>query len=97
MGFPSFLPVLGQRAFTPFIESFPILLSPTLSFAIDLPGFGHFESRADVMSPRGMGVFLIKVAAHLTSIGCTVWVRMLGHWRSCSRPRTIPDCSKAWR
>ena len=40
------------------VESHPII-------AIDLPGFGHSESRADVMSPRGMGVFLIKVAAHL--------------------------------
>jgi len=40
------------------VESHPII-------AIDLPGFGHSESRADVMSPRGMGVFLVKVAAHL--------------------------------
>jgi pimeloyl-ACP methyl ester carboxylesterase len=33
--------------------------------AIDLPGFGRSESRPDVMSPRAMGAFLIKVAAHL--------------------------------
>jgi len=47
------------------VESHPII-------AIDLPGFGHSESRADVMSPRGMGVFLIKVAAILFFY---VWMR----------------------
>jgi pimeloyl-ACP methyl ester carboxylesterase len=33
--------------------------------AIDLPGFGHSDSRSDVMSPRAMGAFLVKLAAHL--------------------------------
>lgn len=32
---------------------------------IDLPGFGHSESRPDVMSPMAMGRFLAKAAAHL--------------------------------
>ncbi|MCU1679467.1 MAG: hypothetical protein JWQ81_206 [Amycolatopsis sp.] len=30
--------------------------------AIDLPGFGHSERRDDLMSPRAMGEFLIRVA-----------------------------------
>jgi len=33
--------------------------------AVDLPGFGHSESRPDVMSPRAMAGFLVKLAAHL--------------------------------
>lgn len=33
--------------------------------AVDLPGFGHSESRPDVMSPSAMGGFLVKLAAHL--------------------------------
>ena len=41
-----------------FVEAHPVI-------AIDLPGFGLSESRSDVMSPRAMGAFLVKVAAHL--------------------------------
>src|SRR5260221_12937316 len=33
--------------------------------AIDLPGFGHSESRPDVIVPQKLVVFLIKVIAHL--------------------------------
>jgi len=32
--------------------------------ALDLPGFGRSEGRADVMSPEGMGDFIIKVSEH---------------------------------
>ena len=35
---------------------------PLLS--LDLPGFGRSEGRADVMSPEGMGDFIIKVSEH---------------------------------
>src|SRR5271154_913927 len=37
--------------------------------AIDLPGYGHSESRPDVMSPQKMGAFLIKLIAHLNLEG----------------------------
>jgi len=47
-----------HRVLPHLVEAHPVI-------AIDLPGFGHSESRADVMSPRAMGVFLVKVAAHL--------------------------------
>jgi|HubBroStandDraft_5_1064220.scaffolds.fasta_scaffold16253_2 pimeloyl-ACP methyl ester carboxylesterase len=47
-----------HRVLPHFVEAHPVI-------AIDLPGFGHSESRPDVMSPRAMGAFLIKVAAHL--------------------------------
>ncbi len=33
--------------------------------AVDLPGFGLSESRPGVMSPKAMGAFLVKLAAHL--------------------------------
>jgi hypothetical protein len=43
-------------------------------FAVDLPGFGGSERRDDLLSPRGMGGFLVKLIAeadlgtpHLTS------------------------------
>jgi pimeloyl-ACP methyl ester carboxylesterase len=32
--------------------------------AVDLPGFGRSESRPDLMSPVGMGDFVVKLAAH---------------------------------
>ena len=32
--------------------------------AVDLPGFGRSESRPDLMSPVGMGDFVLKLAAH---------------------------------
>src|SRR5215510_8256980 len=32
-------------------------------FAVDLPGFGASERRADVLSPRGMGEFLVRLVA----------------------------------
>jgi pimeloyl-ACP methyl ester carboxylesterase len=32
--------------------------------ALDLPGFGHSESRSDVLSPEAMGDFVIQAAAH---------------------------------
>lgn len=32
--------------------------------AVDLPGFGRSESRADLMSPVGMGAFIVTLAAH---------------------------------
>jgi pimeloyl-ACP methyl ester carboxylesterase len=33
--------------------------------AVDLPGFGLSQSRPDVMSPKAMGAFLVKLAQHL--------------------------------
>ena len=33
--------------------------------AVDLPGFGLSESRPDVMSPKAIGAFLVKLAQHL--------------------------------
>lgn len=47
-----------HRVLPYFVEVHPVI-------AIDLPGFGHSESCSDVMSPRAMGAFLVKVAAHL--------------------------------
>src|SRR2546421_9227741 len=38
------------------------LAEPTHLVAIDLPGFGHSERRAALLSPRAMGDFVVKVA-----------------------------------
>jgi pimeloyl-ACP methyl ester carboxylesterase len=47
-----------HRVLPYFVGTHPVI-------AIDLPGFGLSESRPEIMSPRAMGAFLVKVAAHL--------------------------------
>jgi pimeloyl-ACP methyl ester carboxylesterase len=47
-----------HRVLPYFVEAHPVI-------AVDLPGFGQSESRPEVMAPRAMGNFLIKVAEHL--------------------------------
>jgi pimeloyl-ACP methyl ester carboxylesterase len=47
-----------HRVLPYFVETHPFI-------AVDLPCFGQSESRPEVMSPRAMGSFLIKVADHL--------------------------------
>jgi pimeloyl-ACP methyl ester carboxylesterase len=47
-----------HRVLPQFVATHPII-------AVDLPGFGHSGSRPEVMSPRAMGVFLIKLVRHL--------------------------------
>jgi len=39
------------------VTEYPVLL-------VDLPGFGHSQSRPDVMAPESMGNFLIKLLKH---------------------------------
>ncbi len=47
-----------HRVLPYFVEGHPVV-------AVDLPGFGQSESRPEVMAPRAMGSFLLKVAEHL--------------------------------
>ncbi|MGC1458946.1 MAG: alpha/beta hydrolase [Steroidobacteraceae bacterium] len=47
-----------HRVLPYFVEAHPVV-------AVDLPGFGRSDSRPEVMAPRAMGSFLIKVAEHL--------------------------------
>lgn len=62
------IPVLLTSPWPESIYAFRGVLSdlgkhnPLLS--LDLPGFGRSERRADVMSPEGMGDFIIKVSEH---------------------------------
>jgi pimeloyl-ACP methyl ester carboxylesterase len=44
-----------------FREIWPVLATAAPLVAIDLPGFGQSRSRPEVMNPRAMGDFLIKV------------------------------------
>lgn len=50
--------IYAYRAIWPEIEA----LGPLI--AVDLPGFGRSEGRADLMSPEAMGDFVIKLAQH---------------------------------
>src|SRR3989454_5749941 len=50
--------IYAHRAIWPEIEA----LGPLI--AVDLPGFGRSEGRADLMSPEAMGDFVIKLAQH---------------------------------
>ena len=51
--------IYAFRGVLPEIETLnPLIL-------LDLPGFGRSESRPDVMSPEGMGVFIVKDGAAL--------------------------------
>jgi len=51
--------IYAFRGVMPAIEA----LGPLI--AIDLPGFGRSEGRADLMAPEAMGGFVVKVAEHL--------------------------------
>ena len=51
--------IYAYRAIWPEIEA----LGPLI--AVDHPGFGRSEGRADLMSPEAMGDFIIKLARHL--------------------------------
>ena len=46
-------------------EKHPVLL-------VDLPGFGHSQSRPDVMAPEAMGDFLLKLFNHFKINRCHV-------------------------
>ena len=55
----------------PYPESFyafhrlvPYLVTEHPVLLVDLPGFGHSQSRPDVMAPEAMGNFLIKLLKH---------------------------------
>ena len=68
-GRPDGPPILFTSPWPESIYSFhrvlPYFVDTYSVIAIDLPGFGLSDSRPDVMSPRAMGAFLVKVAEHL--------------------------------
>ncbi len=49
-----------------FHRVFPYFVETHRVIAIDLPGYGHSESRPDVMSPQKMGAFLIRCLRELS-------------------------------
>ncbi|MGG5210111.1 alpha/beta fold hydrolase [Chryseobacterium sp. MIQD13] len=68
IGVPDSTPVLLTAPWPESIYSFHRLI-PRLAvnhfvIAVDLPGFGHSQSRPDVMAPEAMGDFLIKLIHH---------------------------------
>jgi pimeloyl-ACP methyl ester carboxylesterase len=62
------LPVLLTAPWPESIYSFyhlvPKLAAKLFVLAVDLPGFGHSQSRPDVMAPEAMGDFLIELLNH---------------------------------
>jgi pimeloyl-ACP methyl ester carboxylesterase len=48
-----------------FIRMWPQLSEQFSLTAVDLPGFGQSDGRADLMSPRRMGEFVVDIAAEL--------------------------------
>lgn len=48
-----------------FYHLIPLLAHDYPVIAVELPGFGHSQSRPEVMSPEPMGDFLIKLLRHL--------------------------------
>jgi pimeloyl-ACP methyl ester carboxylesterase len=48
-----------------FIRMWPRLSGQFSLAAVDLPGFGHSDGRAELMSPRRMGEFVVEIADEL--------------------------------
>lgn len=64
-GVPVLLTAPWPESIYSFHRLIPQLTSNHFVVAVDLPGFGHSESRPDVMAPEAMGDFLIKLFKHL--------------------------------
>jgi hypothetical protein len=64
-------------------------------FAIDLPGFGASERRADLLAPRAMGDFLARVIDEADLGRLLIVAPDVGRRRRCSRRRRIRRTSPA--
>lgn len=60
-GIPVLLTSPWPQSLYAFARIWPKLVTEAALVALDLPGFGRWESRPDVMSPKAMGYFLPKV------------------------------------
>jgi pimeloyl-ACP methyl ester carboxylesterase len=63
-GTPILLTAPYPESFYAFHRLVPHLVSNHPVLLVDLPGFGHSQSRPDVMSPEPMGNFVIKILKH---------------------------------
>ena len=61
---PILLTAPYPESFYAFHRLVPHLVSKHPVLLVDLPGFGHSESRPDVMAPEAMGNFVIKLLKH---------------------------------
>ena len=53
--------IRGPRASLPWDTIWTRLAQTARLVAIDLPGFGQSERRAELLSPRAMGMFLLRL------------------------------------
>jgi pimeloyl-ACP methyl ester carboxylesterase len=63
-GMPILLTAPFPESFYSFHRLIPHLVADHPILLVDLPGFGHSQSRPDVMSPEAMGSFLIRLLKH---------------------------------
>lgn len=63
-GTPILLTAPYPESFYAFHRLVPHLITKYPVLLVDLPGFGHSESRPEVMSPEAMGNFVIKLLKH---------------------------------
>jgi pimeloyl-ACP methyl ester carboxylesterase len=62
-GVPVLLTSPWPESLYAFYRVWPKLSAVAPLVALDLPGFGHSEGRSDLMSPREMGDFILKIVA----------------------------------
>src|SRR6202008_3443814 len=63
-GTPILLTAPYPESFYAFHRLVPHLVTEHPVLLVDLPGFGHSQSRPDVMAPEAMGNFLIRLLEH---------------------------------
>src|SRR5258706_1041258 len=63
-GTPILLTAPYPESFYAFHRLVPHLVTKYPVLLVDLPGFGHSQSRPDVMAPEAMGDFVIKLLKH---------------------------------
>ncbi len=63
-GIPILLTAPWPESLYSFYHLAPLLAAGHPVILVDLPGFGHSQSRPDVMAPEAMGDFFVKLLRH---------------------------------
>jgi pimeloyl-ACP methyl ester carboxylesterase len=95
-GIPVMLTSPWPESLFAFARIWPKLTAEAPLVALDLPGFGRSEGRADIMSPKAMGHFLPKVLQALSLKRIHAVGPDVGTSASCLPQAPTPICSRAW-